>query len=132
MSLTLTSSSATMLLSNNKHSLTFPLERDSLKDRTIVTLFIIATGGLLAWAILKPFVMKSGVSDVVQRYTPVAGHSRDASALDRDEDAGLPRPNGGGFGGGDHVRPGRMGAGQAGSSGAAGRGSISRQGGLNS
>ena len=76
--------------------------------------------------------MKSGVGDVVQRYTPVAGHSRDTSALDGDEDAGLPRPNGGGFGGRDDARPGRMGTGQAGSSGAAGRGSISRQGGLNS
>lgn len=36
----------------------FRLERDSTKDQTIVFIFIIATGGLLAWAIFKPWIEK--------------------------------------------------------------------------
>ncbi len=32
------------------------LERDSLKDETVVFVFIFATAGLLAWALVKPWV----------------------------------------------------------------------------
>ena len=31
-------------------------QRDSLKDETVVVVFIIATAGLLVWALLKPWV----------------------------------------------------------------------------
>lgn len=90
-------------------------ERDSLKDRLIVTIFIVATASLLLWALIKPYIVKSGVGDVVQKYTPLrSGASNE-----------LPRPNAGGFGARDHDRPSRATA-------AGGRGSISRQGGLNS
>lgn len=102
--------------------LTKRAERDSLKDRTIVTVFILATASLLGWALVKPFIVKSGVTDVVGRYTPI---SAGASAID-DE---LPGPNGRatqGFGGGADS------GGRIGRGGAGGRGSISRQGGLNS
>lgn len=33
-------------------------ERDSKKDAAIVFIFIIATGGLLGWAVFKPWVEK--------------------------------------------------------------------------
>ncbi|QRD92916.1 hypothetical protein F9C07_13306 [Aspergillus flavus] len=33
-------------------------ERDSRKDEAIVFIFIIATSGLLAWAVFKPWVQK--------------------------------------------------------------------------
>lgn len=95
----------------------FP-ERDSFKDRTIVTLFILATASLLLWALLKPFIVKSGVGDVVQRYTPIR------TGLSASEDDGtIPRPNANSRAGFGSERPGRSGG---------GRGSISRQGGLNS
>lgn len=32
------------------------IERDSQKDEAVVFIFIIATGGLLAWAVLKPWI----------------------------------------------------------------------------
>lgn len=32
------------------------LERDSQKDEAVVFIFIIATGGLLAWAVCKPWI----------------------------------------------------------------------------
>lgn len=38
--------------------LTAPPERDSLKDETVVVIFIFATAGLLAWAAVKPWVDK--------------------------------------------------------------------------
>lgn len=31
-------------------------ERDSRKDEAVVFIFIFATGGLLAWALLKPWI----------------------------------------------------------------------------
>ena len=72
--------------------------------------------------------MKSGVGDVVGRYTPISVNT----GRDGDED-GLPGPNGrlvqgfrGGEGGSGSGRVGR------GTGGAGGRGSVSRQGGLNS
>jgi hypothetical protein len=34
------------------------LERDSLKDETVVVIFIFATAGLLSWALVKPWVDK--------------------------------------------------------------------------
>lgn len=33
-----------------------PIERDSRKDQAVVFIFIIATGGLLAWALCKPWI----------------------------------------------------------------------------
>jgi hypothetical protein len=33
-------------------------ERDSRKDEAIVFIFIIATGGLLIWAVFRPWVQK--------------------------------------------------------------------------
>ena len=33
----------------------FWVERDSSKDEAVVFIFIIATAGLLAWALVKPF-----------------------------------------------------------------------------
>lgn len=32
------------------------IERDSQKDEAVVFIFIIATGGLLAWAVFKPWI----------------------------------------------------------------------------
>lgn len=32
------------------------IERDSRKDEAVVFIFIFATGGLLAWALLKPWI----------------------------------------------------------------------------
>jgi hypothetical protein len=32
------------------------IERDSLKDETIVVVFIFATAGLLGWALVKPWI----------------------------------------------------------------------------
>jgi hypothetical protein len=32
------------------------IERDSRKDEAVVIIFIVATGGLLAWAVLRPWV----------------------------------------------------------------------------
>lgn len=32
------------------------IERDSRKDEAVVILFILATSGLLAWAVLRPWV----------------------------------------------------------------------------
>lgn len=32
------------------------LERDSRKDQAVVIIFIIATGGLLTWAVVRPWV----------------------------------------------------------------------------
>jgi hypothetical protein len=34
-------------------------QRDSVKDETVVIVFLIATAGLLGWAIIKPFVTKA-------------------------------------------------------------------------
>lgn len=36
--------------------LTSCIERDSRKDEAVVFLFIFATGGLLAWALAKPWI----------------------------------------------------------------------------
>lgn len=33
-------------------------ERDSRKDEAVVFIFIFATGGLLAWAVCKPWIEK--------------------------------------------------------------------------
>ncbi|KAK5089380.1 hypothetical protein LTR70_007072 [Exophiala xenobiotica] len=103
-------------------------QRDSLKDRTIVTVFILATASLLGWALVKPFIVKSGVGDVMGRYTSISVNT--GGNVDGD---GLPGPNGrlmqgshGGEGGSGSRRVGR------GTGGAGGRGSVSRQGGLNS
>lgn len=94
------------------------LERDSFKDRLIVTLFIVTTASLLLWALIKPYIVKSGVGDVVQIYTPI----RNTQSVE------LPRPNSGGFRHHGDSRD-RRGSGIG---AAAARGSISRQGGLNS
>ncbi len=32
------------------------IERDSLKDETVVVVFIFATAGLLGWALVKPWI----------------------------------------------------------------------------
>lgn len=95
-------------------------------------MFILATASLLGWALVKPYVVKSGVGEVVGRYTPVAV----STGGDGD---GLPAPNGRamqGFPGWDEASRAASGSGSGrvgrGLGGAGGRGSISRQGGLNS
>lgn len=106
-----------------------PIERDSLKDRTIVTIFLLATTSLLLWALLKPFIITPSTSDLVQKYGDRMG-----IRVGEDDD-GLPGPGagsssggGGGRGGfGRDVSPGRRAR-----TGVGARGSISRQGGLNS
>lgn len=95
-----------------------------------MTVFILATASLLGWALVKPYVVKSGVGEVVGRYTPVAV----STGGDGD---GLPGPNGRatqGFPGRDEASRAASGSGRVGRGlgGAGGRGSISRQGGLNS
>lgn len=34
------------------------IERDSVKDEAVVFIFILATAGLLVWALAKPYVQK--------------------------------------------------------------------------
>ncbi|KAK3653676.1 hypothetical protein LTR56_004532 [Elasticomyces elasticus] len=49
-------------------------QRDSAKDQAIVFIFIIATGGLLAWAAIRPWVQKwRDNASAGQAYTPVQG-----------------------------------------------------------
>ncbi|KAK5680483.1 hypothetical protein LTS10_007412 [Elasticomyces elasticus] len=49
-------------------------QRDSAKDQAIVFIFIIATGGLLAWAAIRPWVQKwRDNASAGQAYTPVHG-----------------------------------------------------------
>ena len=96
------------------------LERDSLKDRTIVTVFLLVTASLLGWALIKPFVVKGAVGDMVGRYTPVSVGGRN------EELPGIGGTATQGLGGDAGSR--RVGRGEV----AGGRGSISRQGGLNS
>jgi hypothetical protein len=38
--------------------LRLPIERDSLKDQFVVSIFIFATAGLLLWALVKPYVQQ--------------------------------------------------------------------------
>lgn len=111
-------------------SLLYPLigstERDSLKDRTIVTIFLLATSGLLLWALLKPFIVTPSTEGLVQKYGDRIGIRVGG------EGDGLPGPgtgsSSGGRGGfGRDMSPSRRTRNAAG-----GRGSISRQGGLNS
>lgn len=52
-------------------------ERDSLKDETVVVLFLLVTAGLLGWALVKPFVERARRSGPVQRYAPVGRESAD-------------------------------------------------------
>ncbi len=40
------------------HADALSIERDSLKDETVVFVFIFATAGLLLWAFVKPYVQK--------------------------------------------------------------------------
>ncbi|KAK3724211.1 hypothetical protein LTR37_001336 [Vermiconidia calcicola] len=48
-------------------------QRDSAKDQAVVFIFIFATVGLLAWAAMKPWVLKWRDSARLRRsYTPVA------------------------------------------------------------
>lgn len=109
--------------------LTGMLERDSLKDRSIVTLFILATASLLIWALIKPYIVKSGVSDVLRGYTTVrSGLGSDSTELPRvNARSGGFRNDNAGVGGSGSERAGRGVDGTVG-----GRGSVSRQGGLNS
>lgn len=93
-------------------------QRDSLKDETVVVLFILVTTGLLGWALIKPYVTKMGGSGSEWRegrYMPVNNGGL------RTE---LPFVNGGASsnepGGSRRSRTREAGA------------SISRQGGLNS
>ena len=48
-----------------------PPERDSLKDETVVVIFIFATAGLLAWAVVKPWVDKLRERNT---FTPLGQH----------------------------------------------------------
>lgn len=52
-------------------------QRDSSKDEAVVFIFIFATLGLLAWAIVKPFADK-WMEKVRERgqYIPVSGEAR--------------------------------------------------------
>lgn len=58
------------------------IERDSQKDEAVVFIFIIATGGLLAWAVFKPWIERYlEVRKVIhswrwQRLTRGAGSAR--------------------------------------------------------
>ncbi|PYH46677.1 uncharacterized protein BP01DRAFT_338283 [Aspergillus saccharolyticus JOP 1030-1] len=50
-------------------------QRDSRKDQAIVFIFIIATGSLLAWAIMKPWVGKwLEIARERRSYLPVSGN----------------------------------------------------------
>ncbi|KAL8243669.1 hypothetical protein R6Q59_009927 [Mikania micrantha] len=59
-------------------------QRDSLKDETIVLLFIVVTAALLGWAVIRPWVDKVRDVDAVQRYASigeVGGTRGDAVAV---------------------------------------------------
>ena len=64
-------------------SLTQALERDSLKDETVVVIFIFATAGLLAWALVKPWIDKLRERNT---FVPLAQSDR---AQDRNSTRGL-------------------------------------------
>ena len=51
------------------HANALSIERDSLKDETVVFVFIFATAGLLLWAFVKLYVQKW----LVVRSAPVLG-----------------------------------------------------------
>ncbi|OJJ63208.1 hypothetical protein ASPSYDRAFT_41970 [Aspergillus sydowii CBS 593.65] len=52
-------------------------QRDSRKDEAIVLIFIIATGGLLTWAVLRPWVQKWTEAARERRsYIPVSNSPR--------------------------------------------------------
>ncbi|KIW91662.1 uncharacterized protein Z519_07630 [Cladophialophora bantiana CBS 173.52] len=48
-------------------------QRDSLKDETVVVIFIFATAGLLAWAIVKPWIDRLREKNT---FTPLLQHDR--------------------------------------------------------
>lgn len=51
-------------------------QRDSTKDEAVVFIFIIATGGLLAWAAVKPWVQRwRDSAQARHQYAPVAGEA---------------------------------------------------------
>lgn len=99
-----------------------PVERDSVKDRAVVTLFLAATAALLIWALIKPYVVTPTSSGLVQKYGGRIGLGVGGDSGD------LPGPGSSSRGGfGRDVNPEDR---PRNASGA--RGSISRQGGLNS
>ena len=54
------------------------IERDSRKDEAVVFIFIVATGGLLTWALLKPWIERYiEVRNTVQGY-PEKGRKAEA------------------------------------------------------
>ncbi|KAF7508778.1 hypothetical protein GJ744_008655 [Endocarpon pusillum] len=59
-------------------------QRDSLKDETVVFVFIFATAGLLLWAFVKLYVQKWLVTAQERRsYIPLSGEEGTGSAPDR-------------------------------------------------
>lgn len=48
--------------------LIYNIERDSLKDELVVIMFVACTGGLLAWALIKPWLNMAREKS----YTPVS------------------------------------------------------------
>lgn len=49
------------------------IERDSLKDETVVVIFIFATAGLLAWALVKPWVDRLRLRNERRDFAPLVG-----------------------------------------------------------
>ncbi|KAK5056235.1 hypothetical protein LTR84_012788 [Exophiala bonariae] len=73
-------------------------QRDSLKDETVVVIFIIATAGLLAWALVKPWVERVRQRNERREFPPLVG-SQGNSNRAAGHDATSPRNQGSSRGG---------------------------------
>lgn len=75
------------------HPLTPHTERDSLKDETVVVIFIFATAGLLAWALVKPWIDRLRLRNERRDFEPlVTSHARnDGSSGPRNTTSASPR-----------------------------------------
>lgn len=91
-------------------------ERDSLKDETVVVIFIIATAGLLAWALVKPWIDRLRQRNERREFPPLVGPQRNQNQSQGLNDA-APRNQQSARGGGSG-----SGRGNARGGGASGRG----------
>lgn len=91
---------------------TNPTERDSLKDEFVVVIFIIATAGLLAWAVVKPWIDRVRQRNERREFPPLVGSQGGQAG----HDAAPPRTQNSGRGGasGSGRRGGRGGGGRNG------------------
>ncbi|KEF58977.1 uncharacterized protein A1O9_03820, partial [Exophiala aquamarina CBS 119918] len=66
-------------------------QRDSLKDETVVVIFIFATAGLLAWALVKPWVDRLRLRNRPQDFEPLVASQASSDGGSRNNSSALPR-----------------------------------------